>query len=268
MPAEVLFDWIGLGTAFVLAGTTYSFFYWLDRNASTEAKQAISSYLRGQVYTPIDVRNGIISAFDRLYSYPLLRLRAFVRSAVWSIFVSSSYICLLMPGHPGLIVGITNLQFWLLLPEYIVSDYLSLFIIRWWLASTAHHPIRSSLLGCLLGVSVVIVILSILDILKYSLFLNDGDIGGTLQEYGRTIYEDPTVEFVALAPGFVVHLWLLLFALGAIGVRLCYPLLRAVESARWFLKEGDQNPLRAVGVVAGALVFVVAGISKLIASIV
>ena len=50
---------------------------------------------------------------------------------------------------------------------------------------------------------------------------------------------------VTLIPALFVHLWLPLFALGALGVRLLYPIFRAVEFAQWFLRQGARHPLRA-----------------------
>jgi hypothetical protein len=60
---------------------------------------------------------------------------------------------------------------------------------------------------------------------------------------------------VPIAPAFLVHLWLILFASGALGVRLLNPVFRLVAWAQWFLKQGDRHPLRAIGMVAAAVVF-------------
>jgi hypothetical protein len=60
---------------------------------------------------------------------------------------------------------------------------------------------------------------------------------------------------VPIAPAFLVHLWLILFAVGAFGVRLLNPVFRLVARAQWFLKQGDRHPLRAIGMVAAVLVF-------------
>jgi len=54
-------------------------------------------------------------------------------------------------------------------------------------------------------------------------------------------------------------------AFGAIGVRLLYPIFRAIEWAEWFLKQGNRHPLRAIGMVAAVLVFVGAAIDKALA---
>jgi hypothetical protein len=83
--------------------------------------------------------------------------------------------------------------------------------------------------------------------------ISDADVNRIMNNWG-----------LFFAPALLVHLWFLLFAAGALGVRLLYPIFRAVESAQWFLKNGEQHPLRAIGMVAAVLVFGVGTIWKLI----
>jgi hypothetical protein len=54
----------------------------------------------------------------------------------------------------------------------------------------------------------------------------------------------------AMAPAFIIHLWLPLFAFSSLAVRLVFLIFRAVEWAQWSLKQGDAHPLRAIGIVA------------------
>jgi hypothetical protein len=56
-------------------------------------------------------------------------------------------------------------------------------------------------------------------------------------------------------PALVIHLWLPLFALSSLLVKLIYLIFRAVEWAQWFLKQGDAHPLKAIGIVATIIVF-------------
>jgi hypothetical protein len=65
-----------------------------------------------------------------------------------------------------------------------------------------------------------------------------------------------------MAPAFVIHLWLPLFALSSLAVRLVFWLFRAVEKAQWFLKEGDAHPFKAIGIVATIIVFGTAMVVK------
>ena len=81
------FDLLGLGVPFYLAAATYGVFAWLDSNASDEATKVISSWLHGRSQYKPDLGNLIIKAFDRIYTSPLLRFRAFRRSAAISTII-------------------------------------------------------------------------------------------------------------------------------------------------------------------------------------
>jgi hypothetical protein len=84
---EKLFDLVGLGVPFYLAAATYGVFAWLDNNASDEATQVISSWLRGRSRNKPDLGNLIVNTFDRIYTSPLSSFRAFRRSAAISTIV-------------------------------------------------------------------------------------------------------------------------------------------------------------------------------------
>ena len=84
----------------------------------------------------------------------------------------------------------------------------------------------------------------------------------------RDINNSSQQVILVIIPEYFVYGWLILLGLGAIGVRLLYPLFRALDFAQWFLKEGDRHPLRAVGMVAGVLVFVGIAGWKLLTTIV
>jgi hypothetical protein len=73
-------------------------------------------------------------------------------------------------------------------------------------------------------------------------------------------------DFLLMAPALLVHLWLPLFVFGASGVKLLYPIFRAVEWAQWFLKRGSQHPLEAIGTVVAILVFAVTAIWQFLAA--
>jgi hypothetical protein len=68
---------------------------------------------------------------------------------------------------------------------------------------------------------------------------------------------------VSMVPAYVVHAWLLLFILGSFGIKALYPVLKAVRWAQWFLKQGNQKPFEAIGLVAAAVMFVITVLSKI-----
>ncbi len=56
-------------------------------------------------------------------------------------------------------------------------------------------------------------------------------------------------------PAFLVFAWLPLFALGIMIARLLMPLSWIVGRTQWFLKEGKEHPLKAIGYAAAVIVF-------------
>jgi hypothetical protein len=59
-----------------------------------------------------------------------------------------------------------------------------------------------------------------------------------------------------LLAAFVVHLWLPLFALSVMLLRVLNYFRRAVGAVQWFLKRGREHPLDAIGSVAASLVLI------------
>jgi len=57
-------------------------------------------------------------------------------------------------------------------------------------------------------------------------------------------------------PALAVFVWLPLFALGIVVARLLTPLSWIVLRTQWFLKEGKEHPLKAIGYVAAVIVFI------------
>src|SRR5262245_39850774 len=79
------YEALGLGIPFMFAAATYWLFYWLDRNASAQARRAISEWFKGRSYATIDIAPAIIGLFDKIYIPPLFSLRGFRRSVGVSI---------------------------------------------------------------------------------------------------------------------------------------------------------------------------------------
>lgn len=69
---------------------------------------------------------------------------------------------------------------------------------------------------------------------------------------------------VAAAPAFIVFLWLPLLALGIITFRLSNGVSRLVGALQGQLNEGEEHPLQAIGIVAGAAVLVVSTVLMLL----
>lgn len=268
---EKILETVGLGIPFYFAAATYGVFHWLDNNASDEAMRAISQWLKGRPYRKIDVGNAIINAFDRIYTVPLLGFRAFLRSATISIciwlllvflpFFSSSIVMLLsdLLFEAGMENGWWLFLFWFITTlstvfSIVLSDYFSLFIVRHFLFLARAHPMRSSLLASLAGFVIVIIV--------WELFFTIAAVLVGDKEIYDILMSSISAFFRLMLPALVIHLWLPLLVVASLGVRVVFVIFRAVEWAQWFLKQGDQHPIRAIGVVATVLVFVGVALAK------
>jgi hypothetical protein len=260
------FDLLGLGVPFYLAAVTYAVFAWLDNNASDEATQVISSWLHGRFHNKPDLGNLIINAFDRIYTSPLLSFRAFRRSAtvstiIWllMIILSFSYVFRPWVGYPFFLSTV----FTELLPGLfltIMSDYISLPFVRWFLNLAKTYPIAASLLATTVGLMVIAIsFFTFLSLVFIAPELMSHDFSILLYTLVFMFTSLKLKMLIALnypmRSAFVIHLWLPLFALSSLLAKLVFMIFRAVEKAQWFLKQGDAHPLKAIGVVATIIVF-------------
>ena len=269
------FDLLGLGVPFYLGAATYAVFSWLDSNASDEATQVISSWLHGRSRNKPDLGNLIISAFDRIYTSPLLTFRAFGRSAVISTIIW--FFAFFLPWLAEFIRNWNPSQFpaeiemnytrilafeqGFVLSTFIVADYVSVLFVRQFLEMARRHPIRASVISSILGTSIVAISLLVIMVMSLvsmdsvdpsiKMLLSDTLINLVINMIQTLL---PRLPFV-MRPAFIIHLWLPLFALSSLVVRLIYLIFRAVEWAQWFLKEGDAHPFKAIGIVATIIVF-------------
>ena len=147
----------------------------------------------------------------------------------------------------------------------ILLDYASLFVVRRILVSGVNHPMRVLIIGPVIGAIVVLFIYNTFWLLWMAIYV--------IQNVFRSaLFELMVAEFRALA-GFagpmlqqlsiaslIFHMWLLLFALGVLGVRALNGLPCATRGAQWLLRRGQSHPFEAIGRVASAITFVLASI--------
>jgi hypothetical protein len=256
--------------ALALGAVTYLFFHWLDGNASSQATRAISGWVRRQEYNNIEMQSAILTVFDHVYSWPLFSFNAFLRSSVislitWLGFLVFYYGVFNLGGDPpdyvySLTISDTIISFAMYFMFMFVVDYMSLFIVRKCLSIRGNYLIGRLILAFLSGVLVVFIFLCALEVSVSEMinFLHGeythGEYTSIDPKFVLELIRDPEL-LVPIAPAFLVHLWLILFAVGALGVRLLNPVFRLVAQAQWFLKQGDRHPLRAIGMVGAILVF-------------
>jgi hypothetical protein len=152
----------------------------------------------------------------------------------------------------------------------ILTDYVSLFFVRRFLEFAQRYPICAALFSSVVGLVLVAIgmfIWNFIGLLAESPHMHDLEFVGFLPSWGAII------KLLQLAPSvsakyfgshplsstmtsaLIIHLWLPLFALSSLAVKLIFWIFRAVEKAQWFLKQGDAHPLKAIGIVATIIVF-------------
>jgi hypothetical protein len=229
----------------------YGFFHWLDENASNEAKAALARTMRFRDYKNEQVASALVEVFDRIYTYPLLSWRAFFRSLLFTTVVSAIF--LFETGRFGADASFLVLA----LLFNVFSDYLSLFVIRPVLIQSGTKPVINLALGTVSGAAIVVTA----NLLRFfaiwfkfcngiysALCVHEPIVVSDAVSHG---FGDPTFAWPAVA----VFAWLPLFALGILIARLLTPFSLIVGRTQWFLKEGKEHPLKAIGYVAAVVVF-------------
>jgi hypothetical protein len=257
---EELAKQLGYSTApFIYAGAAYGLFHWLDEKASDEAKAALARTMSLKDYKNEQIASALVEVFDRIYTYPLLRWRAFFRSLLFTTVVTAIFVFELRAVY-GIYskyeiyyrVVFERLSLGLLFNAF--TDYLSLFVIRPMLTRSGKRPVIFLALGAVSGAAIVLVANSLR---KYALFPNivEYDFGDTRYTFIGSDFAYKVFEPFYIWPALAVFTWLPLLALGILMVRLLTPLSWIVGRTQWFLKEGKEHPLKAIGYVAAVVVF-------------
>jgi hypothetical protein len=273
---DELFKLIGLGTPFIYAVATYTFFHWLDANASDQAKAAITRLLEFNQYDNAKVARAILEVFDRVYTRPLFTWHAFSRSAfittsvaVIFFFESGLYLLTLRPGTDATYVSfVASIVFSLLLN--VIMDFGSLLAIRQWLISLSNRPLIALLTGSLIGVIILSVgflvrflcalfIMTIVYAFEVYTFALERSFW--LHEFFQERFFERTYLMI---PATIVFAWLPLFGISLLLIRLFNLLSPVVSKLQWAIKGGPDHPLIAVGYVAAAIVFVIAVVWRIL----
>jgi hypothetical protein len=252
---EQALDKLGLATPFIYAAGTYCFFHYLDTQASAQARAAISGWFKPLEYDRAAVAAAVVEIFDRLFTRPLLGWRAALRSALFTIVVTAIFayeILSIQYVDPPPLQSIAGL-----LLTNIVSDYISLFIVRKLLVVGGKRPMVALVIGPLAGMFVVLLFALVREIGLFAFWATPDVLPGVAD----TLIVWSVIFFL---PTLAVHLWLPLFGFGLLCVAGLKHLLQAIGGVRWFLERGEDHPLDAVGYVLGTIVFVGTGVLQLV----
>jgi hypothetical protein len=267
---------LGFTTPFVYAAATYFFFHWLDKKASGAAKATLSRWLERRKSSVYAVGPAFVELFDRVYTRPLLGPVAFLRSAAITVIITFVVVYELGPTDDptdwlrffaGGWIGL-----FLALAGNIISDYSSLFIVRWFLTNESTAPIIRAVLGPTLGILAVALVQSVANVMFVSSwFFNSSNVDipnlFDVISTGIGLFMLPFLVNVDDGSGLfwrawyfssiLVHFWLPLLALCAYLARLIPYLFHAVSFAQWFIKRGRDHPLDAIGLIASVVVFAI-----------
>jgi hypothetical protein len=263
---EKLLEHLGFASPFVYAAAAYGLFVWLDNEASNEAKAALAGTMKLKDYDHKQIASAVVEVFDRLYTVPLLHWRAMLRSSLVTIAVSAVFAFEMR--NTKIIADLQKAgiawEFYAhTLGTNLISDYISLFLIRPRLSKSGNRPVRALVLGALLGIFVIYLGMTIRLLLEIHVITFTSPcapvpiVSGIEPDLSCWTSRDNFV-LLSTVPASAVFVWLPLFALGILVARALAPLSRVVGRFQWALKEGDQHPLKAIGCVAGLAVFIVA----------
>jgi hypothetical protein len=270
MTWEHFSSFAGFGAPFAAAGSVVWLFTYIDKNASGPANQALSQWIGGQHYQKSDLTSAVVGAFDALYSYPLFKLKAFIRSLAIStiafVFVYFIRFQDVISHWQQLGKDIDIIITFLACT--VISDYISLFIIRKILCLDYLSIILTLFMAIAMAALIVILIfmagiatVSIIYLtvsssvpIRYSLQSHEyySFIINSMRELltPRGIW-----SYRVFYPALLVHLWLVGFALSVALLRVWTGSIRAIVFAQWALEGGNQHPFKAIGFVAGILTF-------------
>jgi hypothetical protein len=281
---DKLLELLGLGTPFLYAAGTYAFFHWLDSNGSDEAKAAFARFLDVKRYDRRIIATAIVGFFDRVYTYQLLRWRALGRSALITVIVTTIYayeinllnttpsnlsVLFIVEWNPSLGYYsarlVDALMILYMLSTSVISDFISLFIVRHWLLVSWHRPVAALTLSSLIVLCVIVTIVAVRGIgqliAKAAIAFIFGHLSGiSLFYYVRGTVMDTAWDTLLephslIIPASAVFLWLPLFGVSISIVRVLNLIRPMIRKAQWLLKEGKEHPLNAVGYVAAVIVF-------------
>jgi hypothetical protein len=251
-----LAEHFGFVAPFGYAAAAYGLFHWLDENASDEAKAALARTMLFKDYKNEQVASALVEVFDRIYTYPLLHWRAFFRSLVFTTVVLAIYLLEFETAPPWKWRALDWTLWTMAFLFNILSDYLSLFVIRPLLVRSGTKPVIGLGLGAVSGAATVLVGNLLREVFIQPFVLHFVGAGHGLS---FLVWLAAPIMFRAYMvfswPALAVFIWLPLFALGILIVRLLTPLSLIVGRTQWFLKEGKEHPLKAIGYVAAVVVF-------------
>jgi hypothetical protein len=265
---------LGLGSPFVVAAGTYGLFAFLDRKASGAAKQAVSNWISRRKYDGLSITDTILEAFNNIYTPVLLSLDALARSTVYSVIIIALFLVTVQPIYQVILatlaVPCTNRSFQLfyfsIAVANLISDYLSLFLVRWWLLVARNYPGKALFGGIISGTVLILLTYTFSTLLIHNFLFLDSPHWENMSFSNVIALSAKELNVLLLFgwPAFLVYFWLPLVIVGMIGARLINWVGNLIAWAQWFIKRGNVHPFQAIGLVAAVLMFLSASAGEII----
>jgi hypothetical protein len=256
----------------VYAAAIYGFFLWHDKRASGAAKKAFSEWLRSR-YENEQVVSALLELFSRLYGQKLLSWSTLLRTACISLVLSLSYLIHLYSfRRTYLALSISSLSIPMLgmLLTNVISDYLSLFVVRWSLRKASNAFLWALIVGPAVGAALILIVYTVGHYLMMLMAVAN-NVGWQalldpvfyvtgarkfFERYALLWGSEQSLFRIFVIPAIAVHIWLPLLALGVLGMQFMNSFLWAAGKMQWFLKRGQHHPFQAIGYVAAGIVFI------------
>jgi hypothetical protein len=269
MDLSTIAQLLGLGGPVAATLFIYLIFKFLDSKASQAANHTMVTWIADRYQKPIDVHHVIIAAFDQLYGSPLLSLKTLLRTAVLSTCSTTIYYLFLIDvveyqpfTHPFDDITV--------IPFVIISDYISLFVVKRALI-VARINFQLSVLIILFGAALAIMLCVLIsEIVSYvQIAVNDGvrhhSLRFALQVFWifmSGVVPDALHVIVPLATSVgaaaIIYVWFPILILGLALTRAAKLFIGTVKFAQWFVKRGERHPFEAIGISASAATFLIA----------
>jgi hypothetical protein len=251
------------------ARAIYNLFCFLDKKATPAAKIALSSWLKLRPYQAADLTAAAVSIFDRIYTTSLITISALFRSAAYSTIVLTFWCILLSSnGFQSMLLShikagnfykediIKSIVYWV---TTILSDYASLFIVKWALKNAGRRFLGTLAKALFLGVGNIMLIYFIAYV-SYGMYLQIGmspsDLSLKSMKSVLGFVRWGYAEFyLVMMSSLFVHIWLLVFLGGSIGVRAFSKVLYLVPLIQENANEGASHPIEAIGLVGAGIFF-------------
>jgi hypothetical protein len=248
---------LGLAAPFALALPFYKLFKIMDSRASEIVSSTISAWIKGKKYQSIELGNSIISLFESLYGRRLLSIRAIAASLVLTACATTIYYVYLFLSNPSLYPDHNGWKVVVVVvyPIVAISDYISLFIVKYSLRLCRENAKKGILVATVAGIATIIAAIYIeAEITLY--LMRDNPI---VRSHFNEFFYAPVFLMslsIIIAPAFLVHLWLPLFLLGAALSSVTHMFFMAVGKTQWLIAHGDEHPIETIGIMASIIVFV------------